>query len=178
MASRRNSRNIPPAYDERIRQESEMMHRLHHPIEQLPPPELFDDKLAAQAAELEQLARDNHKLTAGQLALRQEHAAARGEVDKMREHIKSIRTEGDIEIRILLDKIAKREADIRAGDNIKRELQEALIEARSVMTSKSELSDKVEKATEELESSRANTKKLPEMRAKLDTLKEEYQLLR
>lgn len=178
MGSRRNSRYVPPSYDERIRQESGMMHRAHHPVEQLPPPELFEDKWATQEAELEQLIRDHHKLAAGESALRQEHAAAVGEVDKMREHIQRIRTEGDIKIRILLDKIAKSEADIRARDNIQRELQETDNELQSITKSKLELSAKVEQATKELEHSHANSKKIPEMLAKLDSLKEEYRLLR
>ncbi|KAL8465436.1 hypothetical protein ACS0TY_034807 [Phlomoides rotata] len=178
MGSRRNSRNKPPAYDERIRQESGMMHHAHHPVERLPPSELFEEKWACQEAELEQLRRDNHKLAAGQLAMRQEHAAAIGERDKMREHGQSICSEGDIEVHILLDKIANQEADIRAKENIKRVLQEAHIEARRIKKCKLELSAKVEQATKELECSHENLKRLPEMRATLDSLKEEYWRLR
>ncbi|KAK6156680.1 hypothetical protein DH2020_010928 [Rehmannia glutinosa] len=174
-------RNIPPEYNERIIQSSGMgrlgpLPSAHHPMEPLPV--LLENKLASQAAELKQLSKDNHTLASSHLALRQDLVSAKREADKLREHIRSIQTEGDIEIRILLDKIAKMEADIRARENIKKELQEAHIEARTLVTARQELTDKIQKATKELENSRANVKKLPEMRAQLDSLRQEHQRLR
>ncbi|KAI3444084.1 hypothetical protein Pfo_000749 [Paulownia fortunei] len=174
-------RNIPPAYDEHIMQASGMMRRgplpaAHHPMER--PPVLFENKLVSQAAEIERLARDNHTLAASHLALRQDLVTAKREAEKLREHIRSIQTEGDIQIRILLDKIAKMEADIRAGDNIKKELQEAHIEARNLVTARLELTAKIQQATKELENYRMNVKKLPEMHAELDSLRQEHQRLR
>ncbi|KAH6779341.1 hypothetical protein C2S52_010578 [Perilla frutescens var. hirtella] len=171
-------RNISPAYDEHSRMTRRgPLPPTHHPIEPLPP-ELLEDKMATQAVEIEQLTMDNRKLAASYLNMRQDLAAAKGEAEKIREHIRSIQNEGDIQIRILLEKMAKRDADIGAGDTIKKELQQAHADARSLMTAKLELSVKLELATKELDYSREDIKKIPEMRSELDSLRQEYQRLR
>ncbi|KAK4415126.1 protein FLX-like 4 [Sesamum alatum] len=180
MASRRN---IPPPYDERFIQASEMIRRgplppALHPMEPLPPPVLLENKLVLQEAEIDQLARDNHQLASTHLALRQDLEAAQREAEKLREHIRSIQTEADIQIRILLEKISKLEADIGAGDSVKKELQEVHAEARSLVTARQELTAKIKKATKELENNRSDVKKIPEMHAELDCLRQEHQRLR
>ncbi|PIN02607.1 hypothetical protein CDL12_24882 [Handroanthus impetiginosus] len=178
MAARRD---IPPTR-EYVIQASEtsrgLLPAVHHHMEPLPPPGLLENKLASQEAELEQLAVDNHKLSSLHIALRQDLVAAQREVEKLREHIRNIQTEGDVEISNLLDKNAKMEADARATDKIKKELQEAHLEAQSLVTAKLKLAAQVEQATQELGNARKEVKKLPEMDAKLDSLKQEHQRLR
>ncbi|CAA0837291.1 Protein FLX-like 4 [Striga hermonthica] len=174
MGSRRN---IPPAYDERLRRGPLPPHP-HHPREQIPLAVLLEDKLASQAAEIERLSRDNRTLASSHLVLRQDLVAAKREADKVRENIQSVQNEGDIEIRILLDKIEKLEADIRAGENLMKELEEARGEARDLETEKLELIAKIQQANIELENARANVKKLPEMHAQLEGLRSEHKRLR
>lgn len=174
-------RNIPPAYDEHIRQASRTTRRaslppVHH--ESLPPLMLLQNKLASQEAEIEHLTMDNRKLASSHLLLRQDLVAAKEEAEKVREQIRSTRNEGDIEIRILLDKIAKMEADIRASYSSKKELEEAHTEARSLVTARLELTTKIQQATTELDNSRSDVKKIPEMRMELDSLRQEHQRLR
>ncbi|KAL8493142.1 hypothetical protein ACS0TY_024380 [Phlomoides rotata] len=150
MDSRVSSRNVPPAYDERIGQESRMM----RPVSPFPSPE---DILASRADEI---TREILKLAAAQ-------------AEKL-----SIRTEGDAQIRSLLDHIVKREANVRAGDYRKRELQETPIEAQSMTISGlGTLFIKNEQVAEDLEYSRALAKDLPEIRAKLDLLMKKHQSL-
>ncbi|KZV29592.1 protein FLX-like 4 [Dorcoceras hygrometricum] len=179
MASRRN---IPPLHDRHIIPALEMTrHGLlpaaSHSVE--PPTRvLLEKKFAAQAAEVEQLSEDNHKLACSHIALRQDLVAANQEVDKLREHIRSIQTEGDIQIRILLDKIGKMEANIRNGDNINKELQEARVEAQSLVEAKLELTAQIQRATNESDSVRADVKKLPQMHSELDSLRQEHNRLR
>lgn len=171
-------RNISPAYDRHSRMTRRgLLPPTHHPMEPLPP-EFLENKMASQEAEIEHLNRDNRKLAASYLTMRQDLAAAKSEAEKIREHIRSIQNEGDIQIRILLDKIAKRVADIGAGDTIKKELQQAHADARSLMKAKLELSVKLEQATKELDYSREDIKKIPEMCSELDGLRQEYQRLR
>ncbi|PIN22083.1 hypothetical protein CDL12_05208 [Handroanthus impetiginosus] len=161
----------------------EMVHRgpsgpSHHPMESLPLPVLLENKLASQEAELEELARDNRTLASSDFNLRQDLVAAQQKIDELREHIRSIQTEADIQTHIFSNKIAKAEADIRAGDIIKKELQKAHIEAQRLVTAKLELAARIEQATKELDSSRADVNKLPEMHAELDSLRQEHQRLR
>ncbi|KAL1548909.1 protein FLX-like 4 [Salvia divinorum] len=172
-------RNIPSAYNEHER----TMRR-----DQLPPthylsaeplvPELLDRKLASQAVEIEQLTTDNRKLAASYMALRQDLADAKGEADKMREHMRSTQNEGDIQIRILLEKIAKTDSDTGVWDTIKKELQAENAEARRLMSAKLELSVKLEQATKELDIACENIEKNPDMRSELASLRQEYQRLR
>lgn len=175
-------RHIPPAYEGRSVQASEVMrygqlpagyHLVGHASS-----EVLENKLALQAAEIDGLARDNKKLAASQVALRQDLVAAQLEIQKRKDDIRTIRTESDIQIRALLDSIAKIETDIRAGERIKRELKEAEIEARSLIAANHDLASHIQNASQELEKTRDDIKKLPEMIADLDSLRQEHQRLR
>ncbi|CAA2973294.1 Hypothetical predicted protein [Olea europaea subsp. europaea] len=179
MASRRN---IPLGHERRSSDAPGMtrhgpLSAARHPREQLSPA-FLENKFVSQAAELETLSSDHQKLTSSHMALRQDLVAAQQEVEKLREHIRSTQTEGDIQIRILLDKIAKWEADIRAGERVKKDLQQAHLEARSLVTAKQELTGQIQKATQDMDKARDDLKKLPEMNAELDSLRQEHQRLR
>ncbi|XP_060171657.1 protein FLX-like 4 [Lycium barbarum] len=133
----------------------------------------------AQAAELEQLAGDHHRLAATYVALKQDLSAAHREVEKLKEHIRSSRTESDIQIRLLLDKIAKMDqVDLRTVESLRKDVEEAHLEARELVTANMELSGKIHHVMQELEKARADVKKLPEMHTELDTLKKDHQKLR
>ncbi|KAA8535445.1 hypothetical protein F0562_030448 [Nyssa sinensis] len=149
----------------------------HRPMEPLPP-ELLDNKVAIQREEIERLAGDNHRLASTHVTLRQDLVASQQEIQRVRAHIRSIQTESDIQIRVLLDKIAKMEVDIRAAENVKKDLQQAHMEAQSLVTARQELTAQIHQATEELDKARADVKKLPEMHAELDSLRQEHQRLR
>ncbi|KAD4180098.1 hypothetical protein E3N88_28689 [Mikania micrantha] len=137
-----------------------------------------DSTLVAQSTELERLARDNHKLATTHVALRQDLVATKQDVEKLRAHIGSIQADSDIQIRLLLDKIAKMEVDIQAGENVKNELQRAHAEARALVVTRQDLIGQIEKAKLELEKARADVEKLPQMQGELDGLRQEHQKLR
>lgn len=141
-------------------------------------PERGDSKLVGRSAEIERLASDKQKLSASHIALRQELATTLQDIQKLRAHIGSIQTECDLQIRILLEKMAKMEVRIRAGENVKKDLQRAHAEARALVATRQELINQVEQATQELKKARADMEKLPEMNAELDRLTQEHQKLR
>uniref|UniRef100_A0A5B7C244 Protein FLX-like 4 n=1 Tax=Davidia involucrata TaxID=16924 RepID=A0A5B7C244_DAVIN len=174
--------HIPSAYEGRSAQAPGMMRHGpfpgHRPMEPLPPPELLENKVAVQRAEIERLAGDNHRLAATHVTLRQDLVAAQQEIQRLRAHIRSIQTESDIQIRVLLDKIAKMEVDMRAGESVKKDLQLAHMEAQSLVKTRQELTAQIQQATEELDKAHADVKKLPEMHAELDNLRQEHQRLR
>lgn len=185
MAGRRH---IPSSFDRRPVQSPGMMR--HGPLpglghapgyrllEPLPRPELLENKIAYQAAEIKQLAGDNHRLAATQVDLRQDLVAAEEEVQTVKAHMRSIQTESDIQIRALLDKIAKKEAEIIAGEVVKKELQKAHIEAHSLVEARQELRIRIRQATDELQKARVEVKKLPDLHGELDSLRQEHQRLR
>ncbi|KAK7388428.1 hypothetical protein VNO78_23244 [Psophocarpus tetragonolobus] len=144
----------------------------------LPLPQLLENKIAAQDAEIEQLVADNRSLASGHVALREALVAAAQDVQKLKSHIRSIQTESDIQIRILVDKIGKGEADLRTGDSVKKELQLAHIEAQSLAASRQELSVQIHRATQELKKVHSDVKSIPDLQAELDGLVQEHQRLR
>ncbi|KAK9076779.1 hypothetical protein SSX86_005113 [Deinandra increscens subsp. villosa] len=169
----------PPSYGSRSTQAPGMMRHgsypmSHHTIE----PERGDSKLVGQSPELERLASDNQKLATTHVALRQDLVATKQDVQKLRAHIGSIQAESDIQVRLLLDKIAKMEVDIQAGANVKKELQRAHTEARALVVTRQDLIGQIEKANHELEKVRADVEKLPAMQVELDGLRQEHQKLR
>ncbi|RWW56902.1 hypothetical protein BHE74_00036347 [Ensete ventricosum] len=150
----------------------------HRPREALLPPEHLEKKVAIQEAEMERVARENQRFAESNVAMRQELVATQKEMQRVQAHLGSIHTESDIQIRGLLEKIRKLEADIHAGDVLKKELQQAHLEAQNLITVRQELSAEIQLVTEELQNSTAGFKKLPEMQSELDGLRQEHQKLR
>ncbi|GAV69392.1 hypothetical protein CFOL_v3_12893 [Cephalotus follicularis] len=185
MAARRQ---IPPLYEGRSVQVPGMMRHGpfpglsppagHDPFKPLPPPELLENKIAAQASEMKRLTVDNNRLADSHVSLREDLISAQQETQRLKAHIRSIQTESDIQIRGLLDKIAKKEADIRAGENVKKDLQQSLMEAQSLVKARLELTNQIQQASQELQKEIADVKSLPSMHAELDSLRKEHQRLR
>lgn len=140
--------------------------------------ELLEDKLAVQTSDIEKLARENHKLAAAHVTLRQELVAAEEEIQTTRAHIRSIQTESDIQMRVLLEKIAKMEASIEAGEGLKKDLQQAHMEAQGLVKDKQELTFQIQQATNELHKTGSDIKNLPKLHAELEDLRKEHQRLR
>lgn len=181
-----SARRIQPHYEGRVVRAPGMLRHVpfpgspggHRLLEPLPSPELLQDKIAVQAAEIERLAGDNHRLAASHITMREDLAAAQQEIPRIKAHIRSIHTESDIQIRVLLDRIAKMEADIKAGERLKKDLQQAHIEAQSLARARQELTSKIQQASEELHKARLEVKNLPDLHAELYSLRQEHRRLR
>ncbi|XVF88076.1 hypothetical protein PTKIN_Ptkin19aG0020200 [Pterospermum kingtungense] len=141
-------------------------------------PELVEKKIASQPAEIERLSGDNHKLAATHVALRKDLITARDEALKLKEHIRSIQSESDIQIRVLQEKIAKMEAVIRVGDSVKKELQQAHVELQNLVKARQGLITQIQQASQESLKTQADVKSLPELHAELEGLRKEHQKLR
>uniref|UniRef100_A0A7N0RGN5 Uncharacterized protein n=1 Tax=Kalanchoe fedtschenkoi TaxID=63787 RepID=A0A7N0RGN5_KALFE len=136
------------------------------------------EKIAAQEAEIKRLDGENRRLASTQVVLRQELVDAQQEIQEVEALIRSIQTESDLQIRILLDKTANMELDIRSGPNLRTELQQAHAEAQSLVAVIQDLTTKTLIATRELEKANVDTKNLPELLAEHESLKQEQQMLR
>lgn len=144
---------------------------IHHP-------DLLETKIAAQAAEIKQLAGDNQRLASTHVVLREELMTAQQEVQRLKAHMRSLQTESDLQIRVLVDRIKRMEADIRAGEGVKNDLQQARKDAQSLVAERQKLSIRIQEATQELQKVRGEVKSLPDLRAELDVLRKEHQRLR
>lgn len=141
-------------------------------------PELMENKIAAQVAEMERLRRENQRLASTHVALREDLVATQQETQRLQAHIGSIQTESDIQIRMLLEKIKKMEVDIRVGENMKNDLQQADKEAQNLVTTRQDLLTEIQQATQELRKALVEIEQLPELHADLNKLRQEHQRLR
>lgn len=149
----------------------------HRSLEPLPP-ELAEKEVIAQVQEIDYLVVENRRLAASQGAMRQDLVGAQEEIQKLRAHIRSTQTESDIQIRVLLDKIAKMEADIRGAETVKKDLQQAHKEAQSLVAARQELAMKIQQASQELEKCRIDARSIPDLLSELDSMRLEHQRLR
>ncbi|KAL5699815.1 hypothetical protein ACHQM5_030663 [Ranunculus cassubicifolius] len=143
-----------------------------------PSPDHMENKIAAQVAEIGRLTRENQRLASTHVAMRQDLVATKQEAEKVHTHIRSIQTESDIQIRMLLEKIKKMDSNIRVSDNLKMDLQQAHKEAQSLVLAREELAYKIQQSTQELKKAHAELEQLPELQAELNKLRQEHQRLR
>ncbi|XP_042502465.1 protein FLX-like 2 [Macadamia integrifolia] len=145
------------------------------PFDMLPPPEIMEQKLAAQHVEMQRLAMENQRLAATHTALRQELAAAQQELQRLQAHIGGMKAEKEQQMRGLMDKIAKMEVDLQATEPVKLELQQARSEAQSLIASRQEQISKVQQLAQDLQRSHADGQQIPALMSELEGLKQEYQ---
>ncbi|XVF32648.1 hypothetical protein REPUB_Repub17cG0100500 [Reevesia pubescens] len=109
------------------------------PFDMLPPPEIMEQKLAAQHVDMQRLGTENHRLAATHGTLRQELAAAQYELQILHAQIGAITSESEQQMRGLTDKIATMEAEQQAAEPVKVELQQAHAEGRNLVLAREEV---------------------------------------
>ncbi|MCL7043392.1 hypothetical protein MKW94_011137 [Papaver nudicaule] len=176
--------HVPHAYEGNFIQAPGMVNRgpfpAHHPLERHRPSEceLLENKVASQKADIERYTVENQRLAATHVTLRHELVDAQQEMQKLQAHIRSIGTESDIQMRLLMDKMAKMEDEVRAGESIKKEVMQAHMEAKALIATRHELNAQIKHATQELQDTRSEVKQLPELHGELNNLFEEHKRLR
>ncbi|KAM7268418.1 hypothetical protein ACFE04_010584 [Oxalis oulophora] len=140
--------------------------------------ELLENKIAIQAAEIQRLASDKHKLATSHVVLKQDVVVAQQEVQKLKAHLRSIHAESDIQLRVLQDKIARKENDIRNAENVARDLQKAHEEAQCLVKARDEVAVQIDKVSKEMQKALADVSPLPDLLKELDCLRNEHHRLR
>ncbi|PKU65566.1 protein FLX-like 2 [Dendrobium catenatum] len=145
------------------------------PHDLMPPPEIIEQKLAAQYMEMQTLATENQRLAATHSALRHELAAAQHELQRLQTHISAGKFEHEQKMMAMFDKFGKMEADLRATEPLKVELQQAHAEAQSLVAARQELISKVQDLTQDLQKNHGDAQQIPSLISELDALRQEYQ---
>ncbi|XP_010942221.1 protein FLX-like 2 isoform X2 [Elaeis guineensis] len=145
------------------------------PFDMLPSPEILEQKLAHQHMEMQRLATENERLAATHSSLRQQLAAAQQDLQRFQTRNGAVIAEQEQQLRVLKDKIAKMEADLKASEPVKVELQQAHAEAQSLIAVRQELISKVQQLTQDLQRSHADAQQIPALMSELDALRQEYQ---
>jgi len=147
----------------------------HHPLDMLPPPEVLEHKLATQNAEMQRLATENQRLAATHGALRQDLVMSQRELERLHAHISALQNDKDQQIRSFLDKIANMEADLRASESIKADLQQARSDAQNFQSARQDLTVQVQQLTQELQRAHAEVQQIPAMHTEIEALRQELQ---
>ncbi|KAJ8751821.1 hypothetical protein K2173_026015 [Erythroxylum novogranatense] len=148
------------------------------PFEMLSHPEVMEQKLAAQHVEMQRIATENQRLAVTHGTLRQELAAAKHELQILHAHIGLIKSEREQQMRGLMDKIAKMEAELKDAEPVKLELQQARTDADNLVAARQELMTKMHQLTQDLHRAHADVQQIPALMSELDGLRQEYQQCR
>ncbi|CAL9064292.1 unnamed protein product [Musa banksii] len=145
------------------------------PFDMLPPPEIMEQKLDAQHVEMQRLAMENQRFMATHSSLRHELAAAQQELQRLQTHMGVMQAEQEQQLRMLMDKITKMEADLKTSEPVKAELQQAHAEAQSLVAARQELISKVQQLTHDLQRSHGDVQQIPALMSELEALRQDYQ---
>ncbi|KAI5082553.1 hypothetical protein GOP47_0002296 [Adiantum capillus-veneris] len=151
---------------------------IHPGLDSIPPQLLVEEKLATQHAEIQRLLTENQRLAATHVALRQELASAQQEVQKLQQVLGGVQAEKDQHFRALADRTSKMEAELRALEPLKVELQRAQTEAQKLAGSRQELSGQVQQLTQEMHRLRSDAQLLPSLKLEIDGFRQEIQRAR
>lgn len=144
------------------------------PHDMLPPPEILEQKLATQHMEMERLAVENQRLAATHGSLRQQLGAAQDELKMLESKVRGSKVEREQQIRGLMERIAKMEADLQAVDRLKLDLQQARKEAQSLVEVRQELMSKVQQLGNEVQRAHLDRQQIPTMMSELNHLRQEF----
>ncbi|GMY24457.1 protein FLX-like 2 [Fagus crenata] len=154
---------------------------IHHaqgafpPFDMMPPPEVMEQKLAAQHVEMQRLVTENQRLAATHGTLRQELAGAQHELQILHVQIGAVKSEREQQMRSLMDKIAKMEADLQSAEPFKLELQQARAEAQSLLVARQELFSRHQQLSQDLQRVHSDVQQIPALISELESLRQEYQ---
>ncbi|AQK60167.1 uncharacterized protein LOC100276260 [Zea mays] len=144
----------------------------------LPPPEVLEQKLVAQHGEMQKLVIENGRLAASHASLRKELAAAQQELQRLQAQGEAAKAAEEEEMRGLLDKVGKMEADLKARESVKVELQQAHAEAQSLVAMRQNMVADVQKLSKDLQRNLGEAQQLPALLAERDVARQENQHLR
>lgn len=148
------------------------------PFEMLPPPEVMEQKIAAQHGEMQRLATENQRLAATHGTLRQELAAAQHELQLLHAHIGAVKAEREQQMRGLVDNIGKMETELKDAEPVRLELQQARVEAENLLVTRQELVSKIHQLSQDLHRAQVDVQQIPALMSELEGLRQEYQRCR
>ncbi|KAG6656187.1 hypothetical protein I3843_04G004300 [Carya illinoinensis] len=145
------------------------------PFDMLPPPEVMEQKFAAQHVEMQRLVTENQRLAATHGTLRQELAAAQHELQILHAQVGAVKSEREQHMRSLMDKIAKMESELQAAEPVKLELQQARTDAQGLVLARQELISKHQQLSQDLQRVHSDVQQIPALISELESLRQEYQ---
>ncbi|CAM6117844.1 unnamed protein product [Calypogeia fissa] len=143
-----------------------------------PPTAILDHTIQAQQNEIRLLLTENQHLADAHVALRQELLAAQQEGQRMQALLAGVQSEKDGQVRALLENSAKLEADLRANEPLKVELQQARFETKRYTALMHELQQQLRNVNTDLHRFRTETQQIPALKAEIESLRQDVQRTR
>ncbi|MQL77629.1 hypothetical protein Taro_010055 [Colocasia esculenta] len=140
-----------------------------------PPPAVYEEEIELQRAEIQRLVADNRRLLDDRMGLQRELGMAKEEMHHLNLVINDIRADKEVQMRELIEKGMKMEADLRATEPLRNEVVQLRAEAQKLSALRQE---QVQGLTQELSRAQADAQQLPVLRGEIDGLRQEVMRVR
>ncbi|CAA7388996.1 unnamed protein product [Spirodela intermedia] len=140
-----------------------------------PPPAVYEEEIEFQMGEIRRLVGDNRRLVDNCAGLQRELAMAKDEIHRLNIFIGDIRADKDAQIRDLIEKGMKVEADLRAAEPLRNEVAQLRADLQKL---KSLRQEQVQGLTQELSRSQADAKQAHALKGEIDGLRQELMRVR
>ncbi|CAN6469733.1 unnamed protein product [Victoria cruziana] len=136
---------------------------------------LAEERLVVQHREIQALLLDNQRLAATHVALKQELSAAQQELRRVSHLAAASRAEGEARSQELFEKTIGMEAEVRALDSLRAELQQVRSDVQKLRASRQELDAQADRLAQDLGRARADVQQVSAIRAEIETMQQELQ---
>ncbi|KAI5065092.1 hypothetical protein GOP47_0019787 [Adiantum capillus-veneris] len=139
---------------------------------------LLEQKILQQHEEIQKLLSENQRLATMHVALRQELAITQQDVQRVQQAFAGLQMEKEQQTRALTEKVVKLEADARATEPLKTELENAKAGAHKLLALRTDLSNQVTQLTQDLQKARNDAQAGSTMKVEMEALRDEIQRAR
>ncbi|GBG68523.1 hypothetical protein CBR_g3067 [Chara braunii] len=147
------------------------------PPQQVSLPAVMEHKLATAQTEMQRLLTENQRLAATLVGLRQEVAAAQGEIQRLNQTLTTHQAESEASMRNLADSNSRMLEELRAAEPLKQELHAARMEIQSLHvrckeaeTARAAAHQQLQGVTNDFQKARQELSQLPAMRQEVQKL--------
>lgn len=139
---------------------------------------LLEQKVLAQHEEIQKLLSENQRLATMHVALRQELAITQQDLQRVQQAFAAVQIEKEQQTRALTEKAVKLEAEARATEPLKTELENAKAGAHKLLALRNELTAQVNQLTQDLQKARNEVQQVHTVKVEMEVLRDEIQRAR
>ncbi|KAJ4760666.1 Protein FLX-like 1 [Rhynchospora pubera] len=147
---------------------------LRHPPP--PPPHvMLEERMAVQFDDVQALLSDNQRLAATHVALKQEVQMAQYELRRASVLFDASRSDADLRLREVYEKMMKLESELGAADAMRADLMHVRNDIQRLTSDRQDLLGQVQALTQDLTRASTDARQVPAIKSEIETLKKEIQ---
>lgn len=147
--------------------------RGHLPRPMPPHPALLEEELEIQRSDIRRLLGENRRLVEDQIIMQQDLGTAKEDLRRMSIALADIHAEHEVHSRDLIERGLKLEADLRAAEPLRSEVQQLRAEVQRLNHVRQDLSSQAQTLTKDFAKLRADNQQIPSLTAELDGVHQE-----